>query len=94
MKHALMTGELTLRGRVLPIGGVKEKVLGAHRAGITDTILPQANHGDGDDIPAEVRAQLTFLFVESLSQVFELALPKPDGRELDRESVSNVRTST
>jgi ATP-dependent Lon protease len=73
-KDVAMTGEITLRGRVLPIGGLKEKVLGAHRAGITTIILPQANDADIEDIPQEVRDVLTFHPVETLDQVFPLAL--------------------
>ena len=69
-----MTGEITLRGRVLPIGGLKEKVLGAHRAGIKHVIIPKANEGDLEDVPQEVRDQLTFYPVQMLSDVLEIAL--------------------
>ena len=69
-----MTGEVTLLGRVLPIGGLKEKVLGAHRAGITTIILPQDNEADIEDIPEEIRQQLTFRPVSRLEQVLEIAL--------------------
>ena len=69
-----MTGEITLRGRVLPIGGVKEKVLGAHRAGITHIILPRQNEADLEDIPADVREALVFHPVATLDEVFELTL--------------------
>ncbi len=69
-----MTGEITLRGRVLPIGGVKEKVLGAHRAGIKEVIIPKANEADLEDVPAEVREQLIFHPVQTLREVLEIAL--------------------
>ncbi|NIR42829.1 MAG: endopeptidase La [Gemmatimonadetes bacterium] len=69
-----MTGELTLTGRVLPIGGLKEKVLGACRAGITDIILPKENERDIEEIPEEARCQLTFHPVETLSEVLAVAL--------------------
>ncbi len=69
-----MTGEITLRGRVLPIGGVKEKVLGAHRAGIKHIILPKQNEGDLEDLPADVRDVLVFHAVSTLDEVFELTL--------------------
>jgi ATP-dependent Lon protease len=69
-----MTGEITLRGRVLPIGGVKEKVLGAHRAGIKEVIIPKANEADLEDVPDEVRKQLTFHPVETLRDVLRIAL--------------------
>ena len=75
-----MTGEATLRGRVLPIGGLKEKVLGAHRAGITTIILPKDNEADMEDIPEEVRKSLTFHTVSTLDEVFAIALEPEAGR--------------
>jgi len=69
-----MTGEITLTGRVLPIGGVKEKVLGAYRAGIREIILPRQNEPDLDDLPAEVRERIRFHLVDSLGEVLALAL--------------------
>jgi len=77
-KDVAMTGETTLRGRVLPIGGVKEKVLGAHRAGIKHVILPKENEADLDDLPAEVREALTFSCVTTLDEVFSIALEDKD----------------
>jgi ATP-dependent Lon protease len=75
VKHTFgMTGEVTLQGRVLPIGGVKQKVLAAHAAGLSDVILPERNRADIDDVPAEVRGQLRFHVVEGVEQVLELAL--------------------
>lgn len=82
-KNIAMTGEITLRGRVLPIGGVKEKVLGALRAGITDVVLPKANEADVEDVPEEARGKLRFHFVETLEDVLKLALvPEPTGEPL------------
>ncbi len=71
-----MTGEITLRGRVTPIGGVKEKVIGAMRAGITDIILPEENRKDLDDIPEEIRKTLKFHLVSSAPEAWKLAIPK------------------
>jgi ATP-dependent Lon protease len=73
-KEIAMTGEITLRGRVLPIGGVKEKVLGALRAGITTIILPKDNEADLEDVPEEAKAKLKFYFAETLEDVLRLAL--------------------
>ncbi|OLB99685.1 MAG: hypothetical protein AUI15_08460 [Actinobacteria bacterium 13_2_20CM_2_66_6] len=73
-----MTGEITLRGRVLPIGGVKEKVLGAHRAGIRRVILPKRNEADLDDIPPDLRRQIEFVMVESIDEVLKQALSRDD----------------
>ena len=73
-----MTGEITLRGRVLPIGGLKEKVLAAHRAKISNIIIPAENKKDLDDIPEEIRQELRFHLVEQMSQVLERALESDD----------------
>ncbi|HVZ77664.1 MAG TPA: S16 family serine protease, partial [Gemmatimonadaceae bacterium] len=81
-KDVAMTGEITLRGRVLPIGGLKEKVLGAHRAGITHIVLPKANEADMEDIPEDVRKAMTFHPVSTLDEVFAVALlPVTGGSE-------------
>src|SRR6185369_3756287 len=69
-----MTGECTLRGRVLPVGGIKAKVLAAHRAGITRVILPQKNARDLDDVPAAARDAMEFIFADDMSQVIAAAL--------------------
>jgi ATP-dependent Lon protease len=75
VKHTVgMTGEVTLQGRVLPIGGLKQKVLAAHAAGLTDVILPERNRGDLDDIPEEVRNQMTFHPVMTVQEVLDRAL--------------------
>ena len=78
-----MTGEITLRGRVLPIGGLKEKVLAAHRAGIKRVIIPERNKADLDEVPAEIKNDLEFVQVSKMDQLLDAALeeklvPKPD----------------
>ena len=75
VKHTVgMTGEVTLQGRVLPIGGLKQKVLAAHAAGLTDVVLPERNRGDLDDVPADVREKMTFHPAMSIDEVLEVAL--------------------
>ena len=69
-----MTGEITLRGAVLPVGGIKEKVIAAHRAGVTKIILPKKNERDLREVPDDVKAALQFHFVENAAQLFEQAL--------------------
>jgi ATP-dependent Lon protease len=88
VKHTVgMTGEVTLQGRVLPIGGLKQKVLAAHAAGLTEVILPERNRGDLDEVPEEVRERMTFHPVMSIDEVLEQAL-EPVGRGADVATVS------
>jgi ATP-dependent Lon protease len=83
VRHTVgMTGEVTLQGRVLPIGGLKQKVLAAHAAGLTDVVLPERNRADLDDVPEHVRDEMTFHPVMSLSEVLDVAL-EPVGSKLD-----------
>src|SRR5213082_1765700 len=81
VKHTVgMTGEVTLQGRVLPIGGLKQKVLAAHAAGLTDVILPERNRADLYDVPEDVREQLKFHPVMTIGEVLDVALePTPAG---------------
>ncbi|MCU1372801.1 MAG: ATP-dependent protease La, partial [Actinomycetia bacterium] len=69
-----MTGEVTLQGQVLPIGGVKQKVMAAHRAGLTEVIIPARNEGDLDDVPDAIREAMTFHIASDVRQVLEWAL--------------------
>ena len=85
-KDVAMTGEITLRGKVLPVGGIKDKILAAYRADITEVILPKENEKDLEEIPAEVRDVLEFHLVESMDEVLRLALdgsptPLPLGKD-------------
>ena len=75
VRHTVgMTGEVTLQGRVLPIGGLKQKVLAAHAAGLTDVIIPERNRADLDDVPAGVKEEMRFHPVMTLGEVLDLAL--------------------
>jgi ATP-dependent Lon protease len=87
-----MTGEITLRGKVLPVGGIKEKVLAARRAGIKTIILPKRNERDLEDIPAEVRAELTFKFVDTVDEVLNLALRNGSAELASTAAVPPERT--
>jgi len=85
-KNVGMTGEITLRGQVLPIGGVKEKVLAAHRYGLTTVILPKRNEGDLEEVPEAVRKQMNFVFAERVEEVIAAALTdhQPDTASVER----------
>jgi ATP-dependent Lon protease len=89
-----MTGEITLRGQVLPVGGIKEKMIAAHRAGLKSIILPKRNEPDLEDLPAEVRKALTFTFAQTVNDVLKAALeesPRPrkkTGGKLNAESTT------
>jgi ATP-dependent Lon protease len=72
-----MTGEVTLRGRVLPVGGVREKVLAALRRGIPNVILPDSNRDDLDDVPPELARKMSFEFAQTMEDVLRLALTEP-----------------
>jgi ATP-dependent Lon protease len=85
-----MTGEITLRGKVLPVGGIKEKVLAAHRAGLGTVILPAKNEGDLEDVPDEVRAASRFVLVDSADEVLSEALGAPRHEERPLEAPAPV----
>jgi ATP-dependent Lon protease len=94
-----MTGEISLRGTVMPVGGVKEKVLAAHRAGLRRVVLPERNRKDMVDIPKEIQDDVELMFVSDITKVIELVLeaepigkasPKPRGKSPDRNQVSGA----
>jgi len=76
-----MTGEITLRGNVLPVGGIRQKVMAAQRAGLKKMILPLPNKKDLVDIPKKIRQEMEFVFVEDIKEVFRLALASPTWSE-------------
>ncbi|MDO8754668.1 MAG: endopeptidase La, partial [Anaerolineales bacterium] len=87
-----MTGEITLRGQVLAIGGVKEKVLAAHRNGLTTVILPKPNEPDIDDVPDEIRTTMKFIFAESVEDVINAALEKQKPQKKQKKSSVKDKT--
>ncbi len=87
-----MTGEITLRGQVLPVGGIKEKILAAHRSGLKTVILPKRNQADLEDLPAEVRDAIQFVFVETVDEVLEAAL-EPNAVASEAESKPEKKKS-
>jgi ATP-dependent Lon protease len=94
-KGISMTGEITLRGQVMPVGGIKEKMLAAHRAGLKTIILPKRNLMDVEDIPEEVRKTLTFIFAESVNEVLKAALEKPAKiKKKPRQGIKNAKNTT
>ncbi|MGH7867881.1 MAG: endopeptidase La [Candidatus Dormibacteraceae bacterium] len=88
-----MTGEITLRGRVLPVGGIKEKVLAAHRAGLRKVLVPTPNQADLDDVPEDLRRELEIILIDSIDQVLATALPglpSLNGHRLERRRKEKV----
>ena len=88
-----MTGEITLRGRVLPVGGIKEKFLAAHRAGIYNIILPSENEKDIEDLPKEIREQMTFTLAEDMETVLDMALVKEEAVKDTKKEVATAKDS-
>ena len=94
-KGVSMTGEITLRGQVMPVGGIKEKMLAAHRAGLKTIILPKRNQLDVEDVPEEVRKTLTFVFAESVNEVLKAALEKPaKAKKKPRQGNKNAKSAS
>jgi ATP-dependent Lon protease len=88
-----MTGEITLRGQVMPVGGIKEKVLAAHRSGLKTVILPSRNEADLEDLPEDVRAAIKFVFVETVDEVLAESLsPAPKRRQKRKKSQRKTRS--
>jgi ATP-dependent Lon protease len=86
--HTAMTGEITLTGLVLPVGGIKEKVLAAHRAGIRRVILPRPNEKDLRELPESVRNDLEFTLADRIEVVLKAAIPELAGRLAEIGAVS------
>jgi ATP-dependent Lon protease len=89
-----MTGEVTLRGRVLPIGGLKEKTLAARRAGITTMIIPKKNEKDLDEVPKDIRKDMKFVFAETMDDVIRTAIGKKIGRKVVRRRLAGRSRAT
>jgi ATP-dependent Lon protease len=88
-KDLAMTGEITLSGLILPVGGIKEKVLAAHRAGIKEIVLPRANQKDLEDIPEHVRAEMKFVFATDINEVLNVALPSLPPTSIYKQEKNN-----
>ena len=93
-KGVSMTGEITLRGQVLPVGGIKEKMIAAHRAGLKTIILPKRNEPDLEDLPAEVRKALSFVFAHTVNDVLKAALEEPARARKKTEGKKNVENTS
>ncbi len=93
-KDVAMTGEITLRGHILPVGGIKEKVLAAYRAGIKTIILPAKNKNDLEDIPAEIKRKITFKLVDTIEEVFDLALMDSTQKSVEETKANQKRASS
>jgi ATP-dependent Lon protease len=87
-----MTGEITLRGQVMPVGGIKEKVLAAHRAGLKLVIMPKRNEADLEELPEEVLEELEFHFVETMNEVLQIALDKPKTQKKTTAKTTQKKT--
>ncbi|MCX6012146.1 MAG: hypothetical protein NTV30_01775 [Chloroflexi bacterium] len=91
-KSVAMTGEITLRGKVLPVGGIKEKILAARRAGVKKVVLPKENEKDLEEVPPQVKSELQFVFAEQISDVFKHTLKQLKSSKLSESKQSMATT--
>ena len=88
-----MTGEITLRGKVLPVGGIKEKVLAAHRAGIRTILLPKLNAKDLEELPEPVRKEMAFVLVDDIAEAVKAALERPSSAGPSKKGTAKRKTA-